>query len=203
MKPTILLFIFFPFFLFGQKSDLGNLKGKITTADGQPAEYVSVLIKNSTIGTITDEKGNFEIGKIKPGQYILHLSLLGYSDREIEVTVKQNEAINLKIQLKQTYAELQNIILESSKQSKYVETKISEGLRLNLPLFEVPQNIQVTSHQLLSDQGLISMTEAIRTVSGIQKTQGDLNDFTLNIRGVENFFNIYSNGIGQYVLNQQ
>jgi len=56
---------------------------------------------------------------------------------------------------------------------------------------------------LLADQGLVNMTEAIRTVSGIQKIQGDLNDFTLNIRGVASFFNVYRNGVGQYVWNQQ
>ena len=203
LKSTIFILIIFPVFLFGQSSELGNLKGKITTADEQPAGYVSVQIKNSTIGTITDEKGNFEIRKIKPGQYILHISLLGYSDQEIEVTVKQNETINLKIQLKQTYAELKNIILEASKQSKYVETKISEGLRLNLPLVEVPQNIQITSHQLLSDQGLISMTEALRTVSGIQKYYGGLNDYQLIIRGTVGQFNVLRNGVAGFWWNQQ
>jgi iron complex outermembrane receptor protein len=203
LKPTIFIFIFFPFFLFGQKIELGNLKGKITTADDQAAEYVSVQIKNSAIGTITDEKGNFEIRKIKPGEYILHISLLGYSDQEIEVTVKQNETVNLNIPLRQTYAELKNIILEASKQSKYVQTKLSEGLRLNLPLVEIPQNIQVTSHQLISDQGLISMTEALRTVSGIQKYYGGLNDYQLIIRGTVGAFNVLRNGVGGFWFNQQ
>jgi len=203
VKPTILLFIFFPVFLFGQKSELGNLKGKITTADDQPAGYVSVLIKNSTIGTTTDENGNFEIRKIKPGSYILYVSLLGFSDQEIGVTLRQSQTVNLKIQLQQTYAELKNIILEASKQSKYVETKISEGLRLNLPLVEIPQNIRVTSHQLLSDEGLVSMTEAIRTVSGIQKYYGGLNDYQLIIRGTVGQFNVLRNGVGGFWWNQQ
>jgi len=203
LKPAIFIFIFFPVFLFGQKSELGNLKGKITTTDNQPAEYVSVRIKNSIIGTTTDENGNFEIRKIKPGQYILQISLLGYSDLEIEVTVKQNESADLKIQMKQTYAELQNIILEASKQSKYVETKISEGLRLNLPLIEIPQNIQIISHQLLSDQGLLSMTEALRTVSGIQKYYGGLNDYQLIIRGTVTQFNVLRNGMSGFWWNQQ
>ena len=94
LRPAIFIFIFFPVFLFGQKNEFGNVKGKITTTDDQPAERVSVQVKKSTIGTTTDENGNFEIRKIKPGQYILQISLLGYSDQEIAVTVKQNEDIN-------------------------------------------------------------------------------------------------------------
>ena len=199
----LFIFIFFPLVLIGQKSELGSLNGKITTADDQPAAYVSVQIKNSTIGAITDEKGNFEIRKIKPGEYILHISLLGYNDQEIQVTIKQNETANLKIRLKQTYAELENIILEASKQSKYVETKTSDGLRLNLPLVEIPQNIQVTSHQLLSDQGSISMTEALRTVSGIQTNYNSLNDYQLIIRGTVGQFNVLRNGVAGYWWNQQ
>ena len=203
LRPAIFIFIFFPVFLFGQKNEFGNVKGKITTTDDQPAERVSVQVKKSTIGTTTDENGNFEIRKIKPGQYILQISLLGYSDQEIAVTVKQNEDINLNIQLKQTYAELKNIILDASKQSKYVETKISEGLRLNLPLVEIPQNIQTTSRQLLSDEGLIAMTEALRTVSGIQKYYGGLNDYQLIIRGTIGQFNVLRNGVAGFWWNQQ
>ena len=92
---------------------------------------------------------------------------------------------------------------EASKQSKYVETKISEGLRLNLPLVEIPQNIHITSHQLLSDEGLISMTEALRTVSGIQKYYGGLNDYQLIIRGTVGQFNVLRNGVAGFWWNQQ
>src|SRR5512140_3126738 len=132
MKPLLIfIIIVIPFFLFAQENKTKNqvsIEGTIVTADGRPAANVSILLKNSISGTVADENGNFKIPKIKPGQYILHISLLGYSDQEIGVTVKQNESVSLKIQLKQTYAELTNIILETSKQSKYVETKISEGL---------------------------------------------------------------------------
>jgi len=162
-----------------------------------------VQIKNSTRGTITDENGNFEITKIRPGEFVIHISLSGHVDRDTTVIIKQNETIDLNIRLKQTYVELQNLIFEASKQSKYVETKISEGLHLNLPLVEIPQNIQVTSNQFLSDQGLLSMTEALRTVSGIQQYYGGLNDYELIIRGTVEAFNVLRNGVGGFWFNQQ
>lgn len=202
LRLTILILIIFPALLFGQKSDSGNLKGKITTSDNQPAEYVSVQIKNSPIGTTTDKIGNFEIGKIKTGEYVILISLLGYSDQDTTIIIKQNETVDLKIQLRQTYAELQNIILEAFKQSNYAESNPSPSLRLNIPLNEIPQNITVANRELLTDQGLVTMSEAVRTVSGVQKN-GGLNDIAFNIRGTENFFNIYRNGMGQYVWNQQ
>lgn len=204
MKLFIHLCLFLgPTITFAQKNEYGSIKGIVSTADGKAAESVTVIIKNTPQGTVTDEKGYFELNKIKPGAYIVYTSLMGYSDREIAVTIKPNDTVELEIQLQHTYAELRNIILEVAKQPKYVETKTSDGLRLNLPLSEIPQNIQVTSHQLLADQGLISMTEAIRTVSGIQKIYGGLNDYELIIRGTDEQFNVLRNGVGGFWWNQQ
>ena len=104
--------------------------------------------------------------------------------------------------LRRTYAELKKVIVESHT-SEYVETKTSESLRLNLPLIEVPQNIVVIAHQLLSDQGLVSMTQAIRAVSGVEKTYGDLNDYSLIIRGTDATYNVFRNGAGGDWWNQQ
>ena len=74
MKAQLFFFfLIFPFFVFAQdnKSGFGTIGGTILTADGQGTPYVSVWIKNTGKGTITDDKGNFEIKKIKPGTYIL------------------------------------------------------------------------------------------------------------------------------------
>jgi iron complex outermembrane receptor protein len=206
MKHLLTFFFFLiPFFLSAQENKnkgAASIKGIVETADEQPAAYVSVLIKSLGKRTITDEKGYFEIGNIVPGTYIIYVSLSGYTEREITVPIKQNDTA-LKIQLQQTYAELKNIVLEVSKQQKYVETKTSQGLRLNLPLIEIPQNIQITSRHLLSDQGLVSMTEALRTVSGIQKVAGGLNDYELIVRGTDEQFNVLRNGVGGFWWGQQ
>jgi iron complex outermembrane receptor protein len=188
---------------FAQHNETGSIKGLVKTSDGEPAGSVSVLIKNTHIGTLTNENGRFEFRRIKPGNYILVFSLSGYFGKDSSVLVKENEQAILNVHLEQTYAELQKVIITSGAGTKYVETNPSSSLRLNMPLNEIPQNITVTKREQLADQGLITMSEALRTVSGIQKNQGDLNDVTLNIRGVQSIFNIYRNGIGQYVWNQQ
>lgn len=202
-----LLFLFLPLLLtthsFAQKNEYGSIKGVISTSDGKPAGSVTVVIKNAKNGTLTNDDGSFELRKIRPGNYVIVLSFVGFESKEIGVDIKAGEERVVNAQLEHNYAELQNIILEASKQSKYVETKTSEGLRLNLPLNEIPQNIQVTSQQLLSDQGLVSMTEALRTVSGIQKYYGGLNDYQLIIRGTVGAFNVLRNGVGGFWFNQQ
>ena len=163
MKTVLNIFLLIiPFSVLANRNEmdsLGAIIGTVLTTDGQPAAYVTVLIKNSSKGTITDGDGKFGFKNIKTGNYILSVSLSGYSPTEINVEVKQNETIPLKIQLQLTFAELKEVTVKANTGSKYVETKTSEGLRLNLPLNEIPQNIAVVTHQLLADQGSLSITE--------------------------------------------
>jgi len=208
MKAIICLLIWsLPFSVSatGNEADsLGAISGIVFTSDGQSAAYVTVFVKNTTKGTITDADGKFYFKKLKTGNYILSVSLSGYTPTEIAVEVKQNETSFLKVQLQVTYKELINVSVKATAGLKYIETKTSEGLRLNLPLNEIPQNIIVTPNQLLTDQGSVSMAEALRTVSGVQKTGGGLNDISLIMRGTEvGWWSLFRNGIGGYWWNQQ
>lgn len=194
-----------PFAVFSQSDKVyyGTVSGNISTADGQPAPYVSVVFKNTGLGTTTNDKGNFEIKKIRPGVYILSISLTGHFDSTITVDVKPNETAIIKVMLKETYASLKAVIVAANSQANYVETETSESIHLNLPLIEVPQNIEVTSRQLLSDQGLLFMTEAMRTVSSVTKYAGGLNDYNPLIRGTDATWSVFRNGVGGYFWNQQ
>jgi iron complex outermembrane receptor protein len=208
MRVLLHLFLLnLPAFAFANRNEtdsLGTISGTVFTSDGQSAAYVSVLIKNTTKGTITDADGKFYFKKLKTGNYILSVSLSGYTPTEIAVEVKQNEIVSLKIQLQVTYKELINVSVKATAGLKYIETKTSEGLRLNLPLNEIPQNIIVTTNQLLADQGSLTMAEAFRTVSGVQKTGGGLNDISLMMRGTEvGWWSLFRNGMGSYWWNQQ
>ena len=96
MKTLLHLFLLlFPIFVFGnnENNDYGSIKGTVSTIDGYPVAKVSVLVKTTKKGTITDDNGNFVLEKIKPGTYILLISLLGYTEREIPVEIKENETI--------------------------------------------------------------------------------------------------------------
>jgi len=150
MKKLLHFFLtLFPYFVFGnnENNDYGSIRGSISTSDGHPAAYVSVLIKNTGKGTITDDNGNFEFKKIKTGTYTLRFSSLEYIHIDTIVQVTQNETVFLRIQFQRTFAELKNVIVEA-RLPKYVETKISDLKKSNsltsIPLafiFSIPIRI--------------------------------------------------------------
>ena len=92
LKQTLilLLIVIFQFivgFAFAQK---GTIRGAIyEQSTGEPLYGVSVLVKESSIGSITDFDGKFEI-QIAPGTYSLQISYISYGSVEIQqVEVKE------------------------------------------------------------------------------------------------------------------
>ncbi|MDJ1499951.1 TonB-dependent receptor [Xanthocytophaga agilis] len=199
MKKTQLLFLFLISTLTAI-AQTGNIKGKVQTSDGQAAPFVTVNLKGLTKGATTDLSGNYELKKVAPGDYTLIVSFVGLESKEVSVSVQANETTNLPaIVLKEDSRQLDEVVVIGSKQTYKVDQP-SQSLRLQTPLIETPQNIQVITEKVLADQQVISMSDGvIRNVSGATRLEhwGDM--YTrINVRGgrasaFRNGMNINSN----------
>jgi TonB-dependent starch-binding outer membrane protein SusC len=75
-------------------AQVGEVTGKVTdAADGQTLAGVTVLIKGTVNGTITNVNGDYKIN-VKPGD-ILVFSFIGYASQEI--TVQPNTVVNVNM----------------------------------------------------------------------------------------------------------
>lgn len=170
----------------------GSIKGTVTTSDGKPAPEVSVLIKGSAKGTITDEAGKFELRKLQSGNYILQFTYLGFETTEQSVTVEDGKAVNTSVQLNISHKELTAVIVTSNR--KFRTGLVSPSLRLASPILETSQNIQVITKGLITDQQSFDMLEGIqRNVSGAQKVEHWDNYARINMRGSQ--LTAFRNGI--------
>lgn len=112
MKKIILLLLLTPFLCLSQFKIKGNVLSK-----GLPLEYANVIISTTTDvfikGTMTDEKGNFEI-EIEKGVYKISITEVNHETYFKEVTI--NENIFLKdIDLKLKENLLNEVIIKSDK----------------------------------------------------------------------------------------
>ncbi len=91
-----LIIQFFSLFLIAQ--DAANSTGRILSADKEGMAGVTVLVKNTLVGTVSDENGYFKL-KADQGQTLV-FSFLGYetvewlieNDQPIEITLKESDA---------------------------------------------------------------------------------------------------------------
>jgi iron complex outermembrane receptor protein len=161
----------------------GSIKGKITTADHKPAEGVSVLIRNSAKTAVADNDGQFEIAHLNPGNYTLIISLVGYKDEEQQVTVENGKATSIDIQLKLSNNQLNEVVVVGNKNS-FKTNRVSASLRLQSPILEIPQNVQVVTSRQIYNQQIFDMLEGVtRNVSGATRIEHWDNYARITMRG--------------------
>jgi outer membrane receptor protein involved in Fe transport len=78
----------------------GKISGTITDEDGIPIIGAQVYIDGTTIGSLSDLDGNYNILNVKPGTYTLVVSYLGYATsktEQVKVNVDQTTRIDAKL----------------------------------------------------------------------------------------------------------
>ncbi|MGN7809567.1 TonB-dependent siderophore receptor [Flavobacterium sp. 22076] len=176
--------------------ELGKVNGKVALSGNEPLEGISVVLKGTKHSSVTNANGQYEIRNVKPGSYTISVRSVGIRPLEdaIVVTAKQTTVKNFS--LSETQEDLDEVVITKNK---YKQDKPSLSLRLQTPVLEIPQNIQIVSAQTLKDQQITSMSDGvIRNVSGAVRLEhwGDLyTNITMRgtqIQAFRNGFNVVS-----------
>ncbi|MDB5137208.1 MAG: carboxypeptidase-like regulatory protein [Mucilaginibacter sp.] len=106
-----LLLLLFPFAVYAQTT---IISGKVTNPGSQTGiGKVSVFLSNSSFGTETTEDGTFRLTGVKPGQYDLVASSVGYQDFTKTILVGR-EPIVINIELKSKINQLRGVVISSN-----------------------------------------------------------------------------------------
>lgn len=165
------------------QSGKGNISGQVRLADGSPAANVSVLLEGTNKGELSSETGHFALRHVSIGKHQLRVSFTGFEPTIVPVEVVPGENNIGTIQLKISKQELSEITVRAGLIQK--GEKVSSSLRLQEPLQELPQNIQIISSKTLASQQVTSLSDGVlRNVSGLTQLEhwGDM--YTrINTRG--------------------
>ncbi len=73
--------------LRAQQTPIHPVRGSVTqSGDGTPLPGVNVVLKGSTLGTVTDTEGDFMLG-LPAGDHVLRFSFIGLLTKELQVSV--------------------------------------------------------------------------------------------------------------------
>ncbi|WP_285008278.1 TonB-dependent receptor [Pedobacter faecalis] len=154
----------------GVEQQYGIIKGRITTSDGSIAPFVSVSLRGTPYGAMTNEDGEYQIRRVPAGQYTLVVSAVGLYPKEKEVTVNAKSTVVVDFSLNENLSELEMVEIDGHRKRYKVE-KVSPSLRLQSPLLEVPQNIKVVTSAVMADQQVFDIVDGVtRNVSGTTRT---------------------------------
>ncbi|MGB9720411.1 MAG: TonB-dependent receptor [bacterium] len=98
-------------------AEFGVIKGFVSDAkNGERLAYADVVLKNTTMGTSTDEKGYYYISRIPEGNYTIVFSYLGYETVEKEIEIKAGQVFTLNIELKQSAIEMPEVVVSAERE---------------------------------------------------------------------------------------
>ena len=140
------------------------ITGEIKTTDGQPAAFVTVLIKENNKTAITNEEGRFIVKNLKSGAYTLEISMTGLKAQEKTVSVGNNETVSVSIVLLEDARQLSEVIVEANQK------KLSIG-KINIADKDFPQSTGVVSSKVISDQQAIRLGDVVKNVPGVSLVQ--------------------------------
>lgn len=177
----ILLYVFFPLFTLAQN---GLITGKVTNADGKTPIYLAnVFLSNTTAGSSTNNDGEFALRDLKPGEYNLIVSIVGYETYSTNVLVG-DQPIRLNIKLNYKNNELREVTITTpANWKKYYDQFIRDfiGTDDNAKYCYVqnPQSLNFNYHK--SKQELEAYTEDFLVVDNLSlgyRVKFLVNEFT-------------------------
>jgi len=174
---TVLVFMQLSVLLYSQNS----IKGVVTDADnGESVIGCNILLQGTTIGTVTDFDGNYELKNIPEGIYDIVFSFISYDKTIKKVTVTKNSELVLNVKLKSTSQVIQDVVVTAKKN---METEA-------MLLMEQKKSLIATQSigaQELSRKGISDAEGAVSKISGISKQEGVKNVF---VRGLGDRYNV-------------
>ncbi|QHT67968.1 TonB-dependent receptor [Rhodocytophaga rosea] len=155
MKIFCTLLILFLTIIFAHaQSTKGIIQGKIS-AGNQPIPFANITLENTQIGNTSDEKGIFELKNIEVGNYRLLISAVGYELYKANVVVKAEETIRLKVQLKESQLNLDEVVVTGTMKETFIK--------------DSPVKVEVITQKFLQTNPTNNVIEAVQTVNGVQE----------------------------------
>ncbi|WP_183560185.1 carboxypeptidase-like regulatory domain-containing protein [Mucilaginibacter sp. SP1R1] len=106
-----LIIILCPFIAVAQNA---TITGKVVNAASKnPVPNASVFLSNATYGTSTNETGAFTLAGVKPGQYELVVTTVGYEDYSQTIQVGR-DPVKVNIELTQKVLMLREVVISSA-----------------------------------------------------------------------------------------
>jgi len=123
-----LLFIIISAHVFGQGRI--NITGYVRDADGNPLDLVNIMVANTLIGTMTNEKGYYSLSVAPSDSVVIRYSCLGYNKAE-RIMYNPTTDLRLNVQMNPLSIQLgEAVVTAIRKQTTTMENIDADKIRL-------------------------------------------------------------------------
>ncbi|SIS28413.1 iron complex outermembrane recepter protein [Chryseobacterium shigense] len=185
--PILLLFLVgLPLFVSAQQSERVN--GKIMLSEKVPVKNALLRLVNTPYQAKTNSLGEYYFDNVPPGEYTLQVVL-----NDIELMREQIRIEKDVFEIPVIYPETENNVIEgitvyAFSRNKFLDRDSTSISKMPLRNIENPQMYTSINQQILKEQLVYDMSDALKNVPGIVKMQGSAGragdgSFYYNLRG--------------------
>ncbi|SEB96042.1 outer membrane receptor for ferrienterochelin and colicins [Tenacibaculum sp. MAR_2009_124] len=148
------------------------IKGKITF-NGEPLEMANIVLKGTSIGTLSDKNGNYYLKTDSFGKQKLEVSSIGFNTRLKRIQLIKGGTLELNFQLKEVNSALEEVVVS--------------GTMKPVKKLDSPVPVEVYSPVFFKKNPAPSIFESISNVNGIrpQVNCSVCNTGDIHINGLE------------------
>lgn len=171
----------------------GTLTGRVSTADGKPAGFVTIMVHELNRGTTTAEDGTFFLRHLKPGKYTLFISSVGLKPVSREVVITDAEGLDIRIALEETARQLSEVVVADKRTQNDRPVSIS---KLPIAVMDLPQAVSVIGQATIREQQAQRLSDVVKNVNGVYLAStraGTQETFAARGYGFGNY-NMFRNG---------
>jgi outer membrane receptor for ferrienterochelin and colicins len=171
MKIIVKIICIFFTGLISIQAQTNSVSGKITSK-GEALPFVNVYLKNTKLGTFTNENGFFELKDIPNGNYTLVSSNIGFEKKSIKIMLSGNEKI------------VKNFSLDDTNS---LEEIVISGTLRPVSKSNSPVSVEVYSATFFKKNPTPSIFESLQNVNGVrpQLNCNVCNTGDIHINGLE------------------
>jgi iron complex outermembrane receptor protein len=178
-------------------TEKGQVSGKLTTVDGNPAPFVSVALQGTNLGATSDENGYFKFSAPE-GEYTILVRSLDLKEQKQPVSIEANTNTKVNFRLIETSQALKEVVVVGNKYSITSRKESEYVSRLPIKNLENSQVYSVIDKELIKEQMALTLEESFRNVPGAAPAKtgsGMPSFFSRGFQTSENF----RNGMATYL----
>lgn len=178
----IILFISMNFAGKVSAQQMFTIDGYLINDKKEAISGATIRLVNSEKAVSTDKQGHFVFDKLNADNYQLAIRAIGYDKLQLKVDIDVESQYLGAVTLSAKSQSIDEVAVYGKYYQKYKFDSISGSLRLQTPILELPQNIQVISSDLMANQQVFDVIDGItRNISGATR-QGHWDNQYANIR---------------------
>lgn len=132
-----------------------QIHGRVVNAKTKEhVPFITIFLKNTTIGTSTDISGHYSLKNIPEGRFVVMAEGIGYKPQEFVVEIKKGSALEVNFEVEEDVLSLNEIVVSAS--------------RTNQKRTEAPVIVNTISTKMLETTQSVVLGEGLNYCTGLR-----------------------------------